>query len=109
METFSALLAIYAGNSPVPVEFAAQKPVTRSFDLRLNKRVSKQPRGWWFETLSRSSWRHRNDLFAMEFMGICYVSDAWFNVVALDIYRMQKCVALSSQSVKLTNERCERW
>ena len=46
METFSALLAICAGNSPVPGEFPAQRPVTRSFgvllDLRLNKRLSKQ-------------------------------------------------------------------
>ena len=46
METFSALLAICAGNSPVPGEFPAQRPVTRSFDvyfdLRPNKRLSKQ-------------------------------------------------------------------
>ena len=65
METFSALLAICAGNSPVPGEFPAQRPVTRSFDvffdLRLNKRLSKQSWGWWFETLSRSLWRHCND------------------------------------------------
>ena len=33
METFSALLAICAGNSPVPGEFPAQKPVTQTFDL----------------------------------------------------------------------------
>ena len=31
METFSALLAICTGNSPVPGEFPAQRPVTRSF------------------------------------------------------------------------------
>ena len=31
METFSALLAISAGNSPVAGEFPAQRPVTRSF------------------------------------------------------------------------------
>ena len=46
METFSALLAICAGNSPVSGEFPAQRPVTRNFDiffdLRLNKRFSKQ-------------------------------------------------------------------
>ena len=46
METFSALLAFCAGNSPVPGEFPAQRPVMRSFDvileLRLNKRLSKQ-------------------------------------------------------------------
>ena len=33
METFSALLAICAGNSPVPGEFPSQRPVTRSFDV----------------------------------------------------------------------------
>ena len=42
METFSALLAICAGNSTVTGEFPAHKPVTRSFDiffdLRLNSR-----------------------------------------------------------------------
>ena len=33
METFSALLAICEGNSPVPSEFPIQRPVTRSFDV----------------------------------------------------------------------------
>ena len=64
METFSALLAICAENSPVPGEFTAQRPVTRSFDvffdLRLNKLLSKQAWGWWFEMLSRPLWRHCN-------------------------------------------------
>ena len=32
METFSVLLAISAGNSPVPGEFPTQRSVTRSFD-----------------------------------------------------------------------------
>ena len=45
METFSALLALCAGYSPVPGEFPAQRPVTPSFDaffdLRPNKRLSK--------------------------------------------------------------------
>ena len=35
METFSALLAICAGNSPVPGEFGAQRLVPRSFDIFL--------------------------------------------------------------------------
>ena len=42
--------------------FPSQRPVTRSFGvffyLRLNKRLSKQSWGWWFETPSRSLWRH---------------------------------------------------
>ena len=50
METFSALLAICAGNSPVPVEFPTQRPVTRGvdvfFDLRPNKRLSTHWWGW---------------------------------------------------------------
>ena len=60
----SALLALCAGNSSVPGEFPAQRPVTRSFDvffdLRQNKRLSKQSWGWWFEALSRPLWRHSN-------------------------------------------------
>ena len=66
METFSALLALCEGNSPVTGEFPAQWPVTRSFDvffgLHLKKRLSKQSRRWWFETPSRSLWRHCNGL-----------------------------------------------
>ena len=65
METFSALLPICAGHSPVPGEFPSQRPVTRSFDvyfdLRLNKRLSKQSWGWWFETLSRPFIRQCNE------------------------------------------------
>ena len=65
METFSALLALCAGNSPVTGDFPSQKPVTLSFDvffdLRLNKGLSKQTWGWWFETPSRSLWRHCNE------------------------------------------------
>ena len=70
METFSALLALCAGNSPVTGEFPSQRPVTRSidvfFDLRLNKRLDKQSCGWWFETSSRSLWRHCNGDLRME-------------------------------------------
>ena len=32
-----------------------------SFFFYLNKRLGKQSWGWWFETLSRSLWRHCND------------------------------------------------
>ena len=46
------------------IEFPAQRPVMRSFDvfldLRPNKRLSKQPWGWWFETPSWSLWRQCN-------------------------------------------------
>ena len=46
-------------------EFPTQRPVTLSFDvyfdLRLNKRLSKQSQGWWFETLLCPLWLHSND------------------------------------------------
>ena len=77
MKTFSALLAFYAGNSPVTGEFPTYRPVTRSsdvlFDLRLNKRLSKRWRGWWSETPSRPLWRHCND----------YPGSAWGHSIGL--------------------------
>ena len=69
METFSTLLAICAGNSPINGEFSAQRPVTRGFDvlfdLRLNERLCKQPWGRWFETPSRPLWRHSNEIIVI--------------------------------------------
>ena len=51
METFSALLALCAGNSPVTAEFTTQRPVTRGFGvlfgLSLNKRLSKVMEAAW--------------------------------------------------------------
>ena len=59
METFSSLLAICAWKSPATCDFPEQRPVTRSFDvffdLRLNKRLSKQWWSWRFETPSMTS------------------------------------------------------
>ena len=61
----SALLALCEGNPPVTGGFPSQRPVTWSvdvfFDLRLNKRLSKQSRRRWFDMLSSSLWRHCNE------------------------------------------------
>ena len=58
-----------------PCEFPTQRPVTRSFDvffdLRLKKRLSKQPWGWWFEMRSWSLWRQCN--------GVQISQSIWFN------------------------------
>ena len=94
METSSALLAICVGNSPVTGEFPVEKPVTRSFDvffdLRLNKRLSKQSWGWWFETLSRPPlWRHCNGILHPEAgsgMGVTkapFVNFSWSKIFDL--------------------------
>ena len=49
-------------NKPVTGDFPAQWPLMSSFDvffdLRPNKRLSKQSWGWWFETPSCPLWRH---------------------------------------------------
>ena len=42
MQTFSALLAFCAGNSPVTGEFPAQKPVTRNFDVFFDLHLNQQ-------------------------------------------------------------------
>ena len=74
METFSALLAICAGNLPVPGEFPAQRPVTRSFDvffdLHPNQLLGKHWWGWWFETPTCPLLRHRNVMDANFLYGL---------------------------------------
>ena len=68
METFSALLVICAGNSPVSGEFPAQRPVTRSFDvlfdLPINERLSKHSWGLWLSTPSHPLWRQSNVIWS---------------------------------------------
>ena len=86
MEQFSALLAICAGSSPVPGDFPAQRPVTRSFDvffdLQSDKRLSKQWWGWCVKTPSCPLLRHRNvDVFyAVRLNKLLQSGGQWFAV-----------------------------
>ena len=59
---FSALQSLCAGNSQVAGEFPSHRPVTR-----LNKRLSKQSWGQWFEMPSRSLWRHTYDEYELKY------------------------------------------
>ena len=63
-----------------PGEFPTQRPVTRSFDvffdLRLNKRLSKQTWGWWFETQSWSLWRQCNVVYNSAGLACLYATTA---------------------------------
>ena len=65
METFSALLDLRAGTSQATSEFPSEGLVTWGvgvfFDLRFNKRLSKQSRRRWFKKISCSLWRNCND------------------------------------------------
>ena len=60
----SNIVMMTSSNNNVWYIFPSKRPVVRSFDvffdLRLNKRSSKQSWGWWFETLSRPLWRYCN-------------------------------------------------
>ena len=90
METFSVILAICAGNSPVTGEFPAQRPVTRSFDiffdLRMNIRLSKESWGWWFETPSRPLYRHRyiDDLTPSQLFSVVFLFLTWWGRLGLN-------------------------
>ena len=57
METFFALLALCAGKSPVPGEFPAQRPVTRSFDVFFD--LCLESNGWVNNREAGDLRRHR--------------------------------------------------
>ena len=84
METFSALLAICAGNSPVSGDFPTQRPVTRNFhvfyDLCLNKRLSKQ---WWSGDLRHH--RANYDVIVMKYGG-------WWPPGWLILCHVRRCI-----------------
>ena len=67
MEIFYALLAICAGNSPVPGEFPAQRPATRGFDVSL---ICVWINGWENNREADDLRRYRAhyDVIVMEFM-----------------------------------------
>ena len=98
-----------------PGEFPAQRPVTRSFDaffdLRLNKRLSKQPWGWWFETSSWWLWLQCNALWpvhgsitvwlriTVSFMA----SHIWCLIIQLGLTRIQVRFTRTSDRLSFLN------
>ena len=50
----------FTGHQWIPRTKASDAELWFFFDLRLNKRLSKQSWGWWFETPSRPLWRQSN-------------------------------------------------
>ena len=81
METFSVSLALCEENPPVTGGFPSQRLVTRIFDVFfvcLDERLSKQSRRRWFDTPSRSLWRHSN---ASALIGHWL----WISVIAEDV------------------------
>ena len=101
METFSALLANCAVNSPVSGEFPTQRPVTRSFDvffdLRLNERLSKHSwalvcpfsRGFlthyilYFLKYSCTNIFHRRGLYTFYSIVVSLVTHIWIDFTCI--------------------------
>ena len=104
IETFATLLALCEWKPPVTSGFLSQRPVTRSFgvsfDVRLNKRLIKQSRRWWFETPLRSLGRHRNTILGIYcthrytyHIDIAWVSNHWkFDCL---LQRLQRSIFLT--------------
>ena len=78
METFSALLAICAGNSPVTDELPSQRPVTRSFDVFLDLCLN----GWLNNRDTGDLIRHRAHYDAT----VMYNQEAFVNVLRRRLY-----------------------
>ena len=106
METFSALLALCAGNSPVTCEFPSQRPVMRSFDVSLicalNRRLSKHLWGWWFETPSRPLSHHCNDHngWCLGVISSCDKTSYHFCLESLITLKFDKCPSSTKTTVK---------
>ena len=63
----------FSGFRRIPLTKASDAELWFFFDLRLNKRLSKQSGGWLFETPSRSLWRHCNGEMTLQQFFVTYV------------------------------------
>ena len=124
--TFTALLALCAGISPVTDELSSQRPVTRSFDvffyLCLYKRFSKQSRHRWFETPLHSLWRHCNEFSPLQWTPSVTIMETysaasddkvssmttprfqgWFNILSINIVKWTHIQCISSNTFEHGN------
>ena len=112
METFSALLSLCVGNSPLTREFPSQRPVARgfdaSFDLRLNKRFNKQSKRSWFETPSRSLWRHCNVLICHEVVPHLPMSFRGEEFIQCKIYSNSPIFKALKQNIRSIGGDCNK-
>ena len=85
-------------------------PVTRSFDafhdVRLNKRLSSQSGGWWFETLSCPLWRHCN---AYEIYPISAISACKFPYGCQQMYWPIICRPSAVETTSKRNRKHGHW
>ena len=89
----------FIGHRWNPLTKASEAEPWCFFNLRLNKRLSKQSWGWWFETL-RSLWRHCNESYH-EHIGALTARSTCLNSVScvFPIYHLPPCIWGSMISV----------
>ena len=86
METFARYWPFERGIHRSPVNSPHKGPWRRSLIsyLRL-KQLSIQSRHWWFETSSRSLWRHCNEIIRRQLLMYAYLSLPFIHIVLLSI------------------------
>ena len=88
-----------------------QRPVTRSFDvyfdLRLNKLLSKESWGWWFETPSCSLWCHCNVIIGTQHLCWCLYTESpcVFYSWVLRPHNLQKNEIFDSETIGPPNSK----
>ena len=115
---FSALLAFCERDPPVTGGFPSWRLATRSFDvffeLRLNKRLGKQSKRRWFQTLSCSLWSYcnANDLLVgglvwYQKYTLCWHKEKWWvSMYVIPVLSILRLKALAIYSVARTSQWC---
>ena len=113
---FPCYMPFVTGNPLVTGGFPSQRPVTQSFDvfcdLRLNKRLGKQSRRWWFDTPSRSLWRQCNDedtiMLIILYMKLTYFDYFWYFQCAHRSYHLKgECLFWAQRFMNYRTDGCK--
>ena len=114
METFSALLALCAWNSPVTAEFPSQRPMTRSFDVFFDLFLNKR----WVNNRETGDLRRYRTHYDVTVMLLWLVACIWANMSKhAPQFRKSICITQYQLSVDahknlqgtLTSSECTRW
>ena len=88
---------------------ASMSVMWRFFDLRLDKRLSKQSWGWWFETLLRPLWRHCNGVFWFDFSLVQNVQTIMHKCWRATIFVVVSYLKNSSYLMETTWNNMDTW
>ena len=101
----------FTGPRRLPRTKASKASFHVFFDLRLNKRLSKQSWGCWFETLSRPLWRHCDGIthiLQWYLTGIC-VFIRYAQVSVTQRWRIAKISEFNALSAVIITKAIQSW